>query len=237
MRRADRLFQIVQHLRGRRLTTAAQLAEWLAVSERTIYRDVRDLSLSGVPVEGETGCGYRIRHGFEVPPLMFTLDEVEALATGARIVAAWGGPSLAKASRSVLEKVAMALPASRRHEVEGARLFAPDFHLDAAVGARLDVIRRAIGEKRKLKLDYSDAEGSVTQRTVRPLALHFWGATWTMAAWCEARNDFRNFRLDRCRDVAATDERFRDESGKTLADFLNKLQSRERSAHVQKPKE
>ena len=79
MRRADRLFQIVQHLRGRRLTTAAQLAAWLKVSERTIYRDVRDLSLSGVPVEGEAGVGYRLLPGYDLPPLMFTFDELEAL--------------------------------------------------------------------------------------------------------------------------------------------------------------
>jgi predicted DNA-binding transcriptional regulator YafY len=227
MRRADRLFQIVQHLRGRRLTTAAQLARWLEVSERTIYRDVRDLSLSGVPVEGEAGCGYRISRGFEVPPLMFTLDEVEAMAAGARIVEVWGGPSLARAGRSALEKITMALPPARRSEVEATRLFAPGFHLDPSVGARLDLIRQAISEKRKLRLGYEDAEGHLSQRTIRPLALHFWGATWTMAAWCESRHDFRNFRLDRCREAAVTEERFEEESGKTLADFLRKLESQE----------
>src|ERR1700683_1191198 len=100
MRRADRLFQIVQYLRGRRLTTAAQLARWLEISERTVYRDIRDLSLSGVPVEGEAGVGYRLSHGFDLPPIMFTLDEVEALVTGARMVEAWGGPALAVHARS-----------------------------------------------------------------------------------------------------------------------------------------
>jgi predicted DNA-binding transcriptional regulator YafY len=159
MRRADRLFRIVQHLRGRRLTTAAQLAGWLEVSERTIYRDVRDLSLSGVPVEGEAGFGYRIRRGFDVPPLMFTLDEVEALVAGARIMESWGGPALAKASRSVIEKITMALPAARRNEVESTPLFAPGFHVDKAVGATLEMIRQAIAGHRKLVLDYRDAEG------------------------------------------------------------------------------
>ena len=118
----------------------------------------------------------------------------------------------------------MALPAARRHEIEGTRLFAPRFHYDPAVGARLDVIRQAIGEKQKLRLDYSDAENRFSQRTVRPLALHFWGTTWTLAAWCESRDDFRNFRLDRCRAVTATGDPFREESGKTLADFLRKLE-------------
>ena len=104
MRRADRLFRIVQYLRGRRLTTAAFLAGRLGVSLRTVYRDVRDLSLSGVPVEGEAGVGYRLRAGFDVPPLMFTLNEIEALAVGARMVEAWGGPVLAESARSAASR-------------------------------------------------------------------------------------------------------------------------------------
>src|SRR5467141_924154 len=110
MRRADRLFQIVQFLRGRRLTTAAFLAGRLGVSLRTIYRDVRDLSLSGVPVEGEAGVGYRLSAGFDLPPIMFTLDEVEALVAGARMIEVWGGPSMAKHVQSAISKVRLALP-------------------------------------------------------------------------------------------------------------------------------
>src|SRR5437867_2624804 len=110
MRRADRLFQIVQFLRGRRLTTAAFLAGRLGVSLRTVYRDVRDLSLSGVPVEGEAGVGYRLRAGFDVPPLMFTLNEIEALAVGARMVEAWGGPVLADSARTAIEQIVAPLP-------------------------------------------------------------------------------------------------------------------------------
>ena len=229
MRRADRLFQIVQHLRGRRLTTAAQLAQWLEVSERTVYRDISDLGRSGVPIEGEAGFGYRILRGFEVPPLMFTLDEVEALVTGLRIVESWGGPALAKASRSATEKIAMALPSSRVTEIEGTRLFAPGFRLDPKVGATLELIRNAITNQRKLLLNYSDAGQKVSERKVRPLALHFWGTAWTLAAWCEAKADFRSFRLDRCQTVKACDETFRPEAGKTLDDFLRKVRSQSTS--------
>src|SRR5580658_7583722 len=125
MRRADRLFQIVQYLRGRRLTTAAQLAGWLQVSERTVYRDIRDLSISGIPVEGEAGVGYRLRPGFDLPPIMFTLDEVEALVAGARVIETWGGPALGGHARSAISKIALALPAARREEIERTRLFAP----------------------------------------------------------------------------------------------------------------
>ncbi len=224
MRRADRLFQIVQHLRGRRLTTAAQLAQWLEVSERTVYRDISDLGRSGVPIEGEAGFGYRILRGFEVPPLMFTRDEVDALVTGLRMVESWGGPTLERASRSAMEKIAMALPAARMAEVEGSRLFAPRFHLDPKVGATLELIRGAILNQHKLLLTYSDAGQKISERKVRPLALHFWGTAWTLAAWCEAKVDFRNFRLDRCRSVNVSDEKFRPESGKTLADFLRKIE-------------
>src|SRR5271157_4077541 len=128
MRRADRLFQIVQYLRGRRLTTAAQLASRLSVSERTVYRDIRDLGLSGVPVEGEAGVGYRLSKGFDLPPIMFSFDEVEALVAGARMIQAWGGPALAASSRSAVAKIALALPPERRESVENTRLFAPQFH-------------------------------------------------------------------------------------------------------------
>src|SRR6266513_25621 len=164
MRRADRLFQIVQFLRGRRLTTAAFLAGRLGVSPRTVYRDVRDLSLSGVPVEGEAGVGYRLRAGFDVPPLMFTLDEIESLAVGARMVEAWGGPVLAESARTAMEKIVAALPAERRIAVEKARLYAPDFHIDKGAMTRLEAVRDAIGARRVLRLDYRDAKDKPSKR-------------------------------------------------------------------------
>src|SRR5256884_6409360 len=154
MRRADRLFRIVQSLRGRRLTTAAFLADRLGVSLRTVYRDVRDLSLSGGPVEGEAGGGYRLKSGFDVPPLMFTLDEIEALAVGARMVEAWGGPVLAESARTAIEKIVAALPADRRAAVEQTRLYAPGFHVDAESMGRLESVRPPIRQRSVLPLDY-----------------------------------------------------------------------------------
>ena len=220
MRRADRLFQIVQHLRSRRLTTAAQLAEWLEVSVRTVYRDIADLSMSGVPVEGEAGVGYRLSKGFDLPPIMFTFDEVEALVAGARIVEAWGGPLLAASSRSALAKIALALPPDRRDSVADTKLFAPRFHVPADVGVTLETIRRATIERRKLDLHYEATADRVSQRVIRPLGLYFWGATWTAAAWCELRDDFRNFRVDRIRALTVLDETFLDEPSKSLDAFL-----------------
>jgi predicted DNA-binding transcriptional regulator YafY len=222
MRRADRLFQIVQHLRGRRLTTARQLAQWLQVSERTVYRDVRDLSLSGVPVEGEAGVGYRLSKGFDLPPIMFTLDEVEALVLGARIVEAWGGRALTGHARSAIAKISLALPKSRREEVERASLYAVDFHIPKDAAKGLEEIRQAILARKKLRIEYAGSEQRTSKRVVRPLAAYFWGMTWTVAAWCESRKDFRSFRLDRIQMLAVLDEVFADTPGQTLADFIER---------------
>jgi predicted DNA-binding transcriptional regulator YafY len=225
MRRADRLFQIVQHLRARRLTTAASLAELLSVSERTVYRDIRDLSLSGVPVEGEAGVGYRLARSFEVPPIMFTLDEVEALVTGARIVEAWGGPALAASSRSAITKITLALPASRREDIERTRLFAPQFHVDRKTGDQLEAIRQAIQHRQKVRMEYRDGKGQASLRTVWPLGLYFWGSAWTIAAWCEARVDYRSFRIDRIDSLEILKELFEEKEGRSLIDFLDRVRA------------
>lgn len=222
MRRAERLFQIAQYLRGRRLTTAHQLSEWLAVSERTIYRDIRDLSTSGMPIEGEAGVGYRVRAGFDLQPLMFSTDEIEAMVAGMRMVQAWGGPQLAASSVAALAKITLALPREKRDFVEATPLFAPDFHIDPAHGKRLECIRQAIGKQHKLQLDYIDAKQQATQRVIWPLALYFWGGTWSIAAWCETRGDFRSFRLDRVQ-LLTPGEHYDSVTDRRLADFVRAM--------------
>jgi predicted DNA-binding transcriptional regulator YafY len=197
MRRADRLFQIVQLLRRRRtVATAAQIATRLEVSERTVYRDIRDLILAGTPIDGEAGVGYRLRPGYDLPPLMFDREEIQALVLGARIVRQFGDPALARASESILNKVAAVLPKELEPLLAETRLFVPT----------------TIGGARS-------ADGLAIARTVRPLGVFFWGRTWTLAAWCELRVAFRNFRLDRVSDATIGD-RFEDEAGRTLRDLL-----------------
>ncbi len=220
MRRADRLFRIVQFLRRRKLTTARQLADELEVSERTVYRDVADLIGSGVPIRGEAGVGYALDRSFDLPPLMFTEDELEALVLGARVVESWADATLAQAARQVVAKVEGVLPERLADRVAKSALFAPGFHVPAESARELGTLRRAIRERRKARLDYVDRVQAATARTIRPLGLFFWGHSWTVAAWCELRDGFRGFRLDRMKKLELTDQRFEDETGKTLDDFF-----------------
>ncbi|HEY3741518.1 MAG TPA: YafY family protein [Bryobacteraceae bacterium] len=226
MRRADRLFQIVQHLRLRRTrTTARELARKLQVSERTIYRDVRDLGRSGVPIEGEAGVGYVLR-GFDVPPLMFTREEIEALVVGARMVEAWTTEQLSAAARQALEKIEAALPERLRVELTKPQIYAMDLRARGVdVRASLDTIRVAINESRLIEFDYEKEGGESSRRAVQPLGLYFWGNVWTLAAWCELRGDFRNFRLDRMSAIGAGDA-FIAVPGRTLEDFLILMRAR-----------
>lgn len=224
MRRADRLFQIVQLVRGRRLTTAAFLARRLEVSLRTIYRDVADLQAQGVPLEGEAGVGYRLGAGYDLPPLMFGAAEAKALVAAVRLAQPRLDPDLAGAAESALSKIVAVLPAPARAAAESLPIYAPSFRGEAdAVRARLARLREAIESRRRLQLAYRDEAGSASVRTVRPLGCFCWGAVWTLGAWCEQREDFRSFRLDRIAEADLLDGPFRDEPGKTLADFLRRV--------------
>jgi predicted DNA-binding transcriptional regulator YafY len=223
MRRADRLFQIVQLIRGRRLTTAAHLAQRLEVSERTIYRDVADLQHQGVPIEGEAGVGYRLGAGFDLPPLMFSQDEAKALVASVRMAQVWQDPALAQAAEVALGKVMAVLPTAARVAAQSLAVYAPPFGLEPAVQSTLQSLREAVQLRRKLRFDYRDVAAQCSQRSVRPLGCFYWGKVWTLAAWCELRRDFRSFRLDRMDAVQAQTGaagQFRDEPGKTLADYL-----------------
>lgn len=223
MRRADRLFQIVQLLRHRRLTTAAQLAERLEVSERTIYRDVADLIRSGVPIEGEAGVGYRMGKDFELPPLMFNVEEIQALVLGARMVDSWADDELRGAVRAALDKIEAVLPQNERARMRTTALYSLSFDVPERMRSNMQQVRHAIDDRRVLVLQYEDREGEASERRVRPLALYFWGRTWTLAAWCELRQDYRNFRLDRIEDMTVLDETFAHESPVTIDDYVRAM--------------
>jgi predicted DNA-binding transcriptional regulator YafY len=220
VRRADRLFRIVQLLRRRRtIVTAKQIAQKLEISERTVYRDVHDLVAAGTPIDGEAGVGYRLQSGYDLPPLMFDKEEIQALVLGARIVAQFGDPALARASESILSKVAGVLPKELEPLLADTRLFVPNRRSSARSSAGLAVAREALVTRRRLHLKYANEKGEESERTVRPLGVFFWGKIWTLAAWCEMRVAFRNFRLDRINEATLGD-RFEEESGRTLRDML-----------------
>jgi predicted DNA-binding transcriptional regulator YafY len=223
MRRADRLFQIVQRLRRRSaVVTAAVLARELEVSERTIYRDISDLAASGVPITGEAGVGYRLpRGGFDLPPLMFTEEEIEALVLGARVVEGWGDPALARAAQDVLAKVEAILPAGLRDRIAESSLFALNLREERQVRERLARLRVAVRVRRKIEVTYGDRLGQRTTRVVWPLGLFYWGVTWTVGGYCELREGFRNFRLDRIGQLDVTDAVFPRTPGRTLQDLFD----------------
>lgn len=222
MRRADRLFQIVQFMRTRRVTTANWLAQRLEVSERTIYRDIRDLMNTGVNIEGEAGVGYVIRKGFDLPPLMFTKEETDALSLGARLVESCADTALATAAQSALSKIESALPESSKANIENTILFSLSNRISPEISTTMSEIRYAAENNRKINLQYKRADGQASERIVWPLGLFFWGANWTIASWCETRNDFRAFRLDRILSMFILDEIYPQEKGKSLKDLFER---------------
>jgi len=233
MRRADRLFDIIEFLRRhKRVVTAAELAEVLEVSVRTIYRDVADLQASRVPIEGEAGLGYMLRSGYELPPLMFSEDEIEALVFGARMVRAWGDQSFTQSADAALAKIRAVLPARLNEVADASRITVAKSRTEdkAAFNAHLTPIRRAIRERRKLDINYESLADASTSRRIRPLGLAFFGPFWMLASWCELRRDFRTFRIERITTLKVTSETFRDEPGKTMEDFLARPQEQERRA-------
>ncbi|MEM8987109.1 MAG: YafY family protein [Pseudomonadota bacterium] len=224
MRRADRLFQIVQYLRGGRLVTAAQLSERLEVSERTIYRDIADLQSTGVPIDGAAGVGYLMRDGYELPPLMFTRDEIVALVAGARLIRAWGGAAMARAAEEAVVKIESVLPEAERRRAADIEIHAMAYEMTDTVRDLIDEIEKAVEARRRIVLSYRDVKSVTTDRAVRPLGLWFWGKVWTLIAWCDLRNDFRMFRIDRI-GALSVGAAFRPEKGKMLADFYRTMET------------
>ena len=220
MRRADRLFQIIQSLHHERVVTARTLAEQLAVSDRTIYRDIQDLSLSGVPITGEAGQGYRLMKGFRLSPLMFNEEELAALLLGARMVQTWADKSLARAAQQAMAKIEHVIPDHLKPELERQDILVPSFPESVMVAEELEVLRAAIKQLRKVHFDYQREDKQISQRTVHPLGLVYWGKIWTLVAWCELRDDFRHFRLDRISNIIGLQERYELIPGQTLQDFL-----------------
>jgi predicted DNA-binding transcriptional regulator YafY len=221
MRKAERLFQIITLLRGRRLAiTAKSLAETLEVSERTVYRDIQALILSGVPIEGEAGIGYLLDTKFELPPLMFTSEELLALLVGSKMVQTWGDSALASGANSALTKITAILPEKLKVKSEHSPIVVPDCFRNEENAMLSHVIRSAIEAQNLLEIEYVDAKDKLSNRVIEPLGLVYWGVKWTIVAFCQLRKDYREFRVDRLINCHTLNEHFDVDDCKNLNHYL-----------------
>ncbi|QFY59441.1 YafY family transcriptional regulator [Rhizobium grahamii] len=212
MRKASRLFEIIQMLRlARQPLTAAAMAEALEVTVRSIYRDIAALQAMRVPIEGGRGIGYIMRPGFDLPPLMFSIEEVEAIVLSLALLERTGDEELKQAAKRVNQKIAGAVPTPLRQAMNRRALYAWGSAAEAPVSVDLGTIRRAIRDEQKLSLDYRDELGRATERTVRPIALIYYSQTTNIVGWCELRSAIRNFRSDRVEHCETVDAYFKGE--------------------------
>ena len=209
MSRAERLLQLLQALRRRRRpVAAAALAEELAVSQRTLYRDISALRAQGADVAGEAGIGYQLRPGFMLPPLMFTAEELDALALGALWVARNGDSALASAANDAMAKISAVAPEGTSEFMDSPTLL-PGYQRAAGPGdVHMPALRAGMREERRVILAYVDKKGAATRRVIWPIALGFFEGARVVAAWCETRKAFRHFRIDRMNQVDVTPERY-----------------------------
>jgi len=219
MRKASRLFEIIQILRvARRPVTAAAIAARLEVTQRSIYRDIAALQAMRVPIDGERGIGYILRPGFDLPPLMFTIEETEAVVLGLALIERTGDKELTQAAKKVSDKIAAAVPAPLRQTLSARSLHAWGPIAPQPQNVDFTLIRRAIRDEEKLDIIYSDEQGRTTQRIIRPLALIYYLDANVIVGWCEIRAAIRNFRLDRTLRCSGTGLHFRNE-GDALRDL------------------
>jgi len=228
MSRTHRLFQLMQALRmAPPPAKAADLAQSLGVSARTVYRDVDTLRSIGAVIDGESGFGYTLIEDGAMPPLSFDTDELEALVLGLREVGAVGDPVLAKAAAGALSKLRARLPAAQAHRLEHAVLTARRFTPMPVPGIDASVLRQAAWDEKRIRFDYSDAVGAPTSRDVDPLSIVYMQASNCLLAYCHLRKDFRAFRLDRMRNLELTDTSFRPRRVPLLREYMERIKQEE----------
>lgn len=226
MHKSERLLQLINLLKGRRLaTTANYLAEKFDVSERTIYRDIQHLQSLGVPVSGEAGIGYLISD-CDLPPMMFSYEELQALLLGSNMVSAWTDPLFAQHAKSALVKIEAVLPTELKQQIDTIPYLVTDFHHTAELQQITLTLRQAIQAFQCVELIYTDAKEQQTQRLVEPLGLIYWGGKWTLVAHCRLRKDYREFRLDRIQQVQTTASFFTVGSTKSLHHHVNLMKEK-----------
>lgn len=211
MRKAERLFQLTNLIRNKQPITAERLAEELELSVRSIYRYIDDLSVSGIPIYGTPGIGYQLDKNFELPPLNLTDKELDALMLGVGMVSSWTGDELSQAAKSLAGKIESSLPKQLKENYSRV-IFAPNIKPNplAKIKTRKnwELLHASIKSQNVIKIGYISLDEKESKRSVKPLGLFYWGAKWTLASWCNHRNDYRSFRVDRILDIEVTSESF-----------------------------
>src|SRR3954452_18090872 len=226
MRRTSRLFEIIQLLRSaRKPLTASAIAETLEVTKRTVYRDVASLQAMSVPIYGEAGVGYVMRPGYDLPPLMLSVEEVEALVVALSLLSRTGDKGLKAAAETIRAKVASVLPHSSKQPIDNVSLYAPAWGAAEPEDLDISLVGRAIREKRKLVIAYCDEQGRASERVICPLAIVYFVEVINVAAWCELLQAFRHFRADRIRACALSGDRFGEDGAELRARWLTERQS------------
>ncbi|WP_262299035.1 helix-turn-helix transcriptional regulator [Microvirga sesbaniae] len=210
MRKASRLFEIIQILRlAEQPVTAADIARGLGVTSRSIYRDIAALQAMRVPIQGGRGIGYRLRPGFDLPPLMFSIEETEAIVLALALLERTGDIALKQSAARAGQKIAAAVPPPLRQALTANTLHAWGSMAPAPPRVDLAAVRLAIREERKIHIAYRDEQGRETERTICPIALIYYSETANIVAWCELRQDLRHFRADRVESASTTDSSFK----------------------------
>lgn len=221
MRRADRLIKITHYLRQKRQAVTSQhIAERFGICKRTVYRDIQCLMDTGVPIRGEAGVGYTIDKKYYLPPIAFDADELEAIGLGISMVRQWTDDQFADKADSALAKIAAVLPTDLQGELRQITTYAVPNRPKVPWTISFSALRECIRAKSKVSITYVDEKTNKTNRTIRPLALFFFNPVWLLTGWCEKRQDFRNFRLDRIQSLTTDGQVFEDEADKNLTAYL-----------------
>jgi len=220
MSRSLRMFDIIQVLRGTtKPLTAQAMAERLEVTVRTVYRDIAALQALRVPIDGQAGVGYILRPGFDLPPLNLSAEEAEAVIVGLAMLGRTGDAGLQSAAQSAGEKIAAAFAHDGREVLAEWPLYASTWTTVSVPPEHVQALREAVRDDRKVRIDYTDAEGEISTRTILPVAVLFYIEVIVVAAWCELREDFRHFRIDRMTTCTPTDQTFKNRAKRLRADW------------------
>ena len=226
MNRIDRLHAILTHLQSKKRVTAQEVADRFNISLRTVYRDVKALEESGVPVIGEAGSGYTIMEGYRLPPVMFTQEEASALLLGAKLAEYLSDESIKKHFNAALFKIKAVLRTSDKEHMDQLNdniVVLSRLPADDSAGRYLVDLQKALGDKKVIQIRYQSGQDAVTERTLEPIGLCHYGQAWHLIGWCHLRNGYRDFRVSRIQQLQLFDKTFEPETHPSLQEYMQTM--------------